>query len=269
MQNYNSKFKIENYDNDKLMIRPSGDKEELELYEDLHGSYILNSKDLCLIKHLDKLVKAGVSSFKIEGRTKSDYYVGLVTGAYRKALETVVDKGLKKIQKRKIINYLHKELEEKTYHRGFTTGFLFDEGRFAQNLNKSHIIPNWEFCGQIMRSKKVEVRSKKIDSPLERGGRAQARPERVMLCNTKLKINNKYLVYIKIHNSLFAGDNIEIIMPYYDIIRLKIRKTVDAKTGEEIKEAHGGKGQIVMIESEVEIPEYSLVRRKLEVRIKK
>ena len=51
------------------------------------GSYILNAKDMCMIEHMDKLVKAGISSFKIEGRAKSFYYVAVVTNAYRQALD--------------------------------------------------------------------------------------------------------------------------------------------------------------------------------------
>ncbi len=72
----------------------------------------------------------------------------------------------------------------------------------------------------------------------------------------------KFLNNIKIHNSLKIGDEIEIVMPFYDIIKMKAEKMVDAKTGEELKEAHGGQGKTVIIESNVEISEYSVLRRK-------
>ena len=55
--------------------------------EDERGSYILNAKDLCMIEHVDKLAAAGISSFKIEGRAKSSYYVSVVTNAYRNAVD--------------------------------------------------------------------------------------------------------------------------------------------------------------------------------------
>ena len=55
--------------------------------EDDKGSYILNAKDMCMIEHLDKLAKAGVTSFKIEGRAKSAYYVSVITNAYRCAVD--------------------------------------------------------------------------------------------------------------------------------------------------------------------------------------
>ena len=54
--------------------------------EDQHGTYIMNSKDLCMIEHLPELLEAGISSLKIEGRNKSEYYVAIVVNAYRKAL---------------------------------------------------------------------------------------------------------------------------------------------------------------------------------------
>lgn len=55
--------------------------------EEGHYSYILNAKDLCLIEYLDKLAKAGVHSFKIEGRAKSAYYTAVTAGAYRAATD--------------------------------------------------------------------------------------------------------------------------------------------------------------------------------------
>ena len=55
--------------------------------EDQHGTYIMNSKDLCMIEHLPELLEAGISSLKIEGRNKSEYYVAIVVNAYRKAID--------------------------------------------------------------------------------------------------------------------------------------------------------------------------------------
>jgi putative protease len=64
-----------------------------EIVEEENGTYILNSKDLCLIRYLDRLAQAGVSSFKIEGRAKSVYYQSLVSGSYRRAIDSLVLKG--------------------------------------------------------------------------------------------------------------------------------------------------------------------------------
>ncbi|MBQ9913138.1 MAG: U32 family peptidase [Clostridia bacterium] len=57
------------------------------VYEGDGGTYILNSKDMCMIEHIPEMIKAGITSFKIEGRAKSDYYVSVVTNAYRKAID--------------------------------------------------------------------------------------------------------------------------------------------------------------------------------------
>ena len=57
------------------------------VFEDEKGTYILNAKDMCMIEHLDKLAKAGIKSFKIEGRAKSAYYVSVITNAYRMSVD--------------------------------------------------------------------------------------------------------------------------------------------------------------------------------------
>lgn len=61
--------------------------EYMPIDEDSTGTYIMNSKDMCMIEHIPDLVKAGISSFKIEGRAKSAYYTSVVTNAYREAID--------------------------------------------------------------------------------------------------------------------------------------------------------------------------------------
>ncbi len=97
----------------KYFIREENREDEYEVEEDERGTYILNSKDMCLIDHIDKLKAAGIASLKIEGRMKSDYYVASVVNAYRRALDGFDD-----------FDVLHEELE-KTSHRRYTTGFYF------------------------------------------------------------------------------------------------------------------------------------------------
>lgn len=100
-------------------------QQSLELYEDKEGSYLLNSKDLNMLSYLDKLVSSGVSSFKIEGRMKSPYYLATVVNAYRRALKNPSPKE---------IELLQRELD-KASHRSYTTGFYFEEEQkqFYQN----------------------------------------------------------------------------------------------------------------------------------------
>ncbi|MBE6903963.1 MAG: U32 family peptidase [Ruminococcaceae bacterium] len=61
--------------------------EYMPVFEDENGTFILNSKDLCMIEHIDKLAECGITSFKIEGRVKSEFYVATITAAYRRAID--------------------------------------------------------------------------------------------------------------------------------------------------------------------------------------
>jgi len=103
---------------DKVMLleetkRPG---EYMEAFEDEHGTYIMNSKDLRAVQHIERMVKMGVHSLKIEGRTKSHYYVARTAQVYRKAIDDAVagrpfDKSLM-------------DTLESLAHRGYTEGFL-------------------------------------------------------------------------------------------------------------------------------------------------
>ncbi len=88
--------------------------------EDSDGTYLYNSRDLCMIEHIPELVKAGVSSFKIEGRAKSAYYTAVTTNAYRKALDCYFEQG----DPFTLPSWI-KEETEKISHREYSTGFWF------------------------------------------------------------------------------------------------------------------------------------------------
>lgn len=109
-----------------LIEKSRGDA--LRIEEDERGTYLLSSKDLRMIEHLDKLIKAGVSSFKIEGRIKSEYYVAGIVNAYRRALDDVLQG--------KPFNKLLLDETEKVSHRGYTTGFFFGEKGSATGEKK-------------------------------------------------------------------------------------------------------------------------------------
>ncbi|MCK4744493.1 U32 family peptidase C-terminal domain-containing protein [Candidatus Parcubacteria bacterium] len=116
--------------------------------EDRSGSYILNSKDLCLIKYLDDLKKAGVSSFKIEGRAKSVFYIAMVCKIYREATDLGSNKN-KKVE----LNKLYAELQTLT-HRDYTAGFLLGNDEAKQKYDASHKISNYQFVGEIVKKAK-------------------------------------------------------------------------------------------------------------------
>lgn len=109
--------------------------EQFDITEDSRGTYIFNSKDLCLIEHVDKVYEAGVNSFKIEGRMKSPYYVATVINAYRRAIDYMFE--CKKENKEyKCPEELLKELS-KASHRKYTTGFMIESNEVTQNYESA------------------------------------------------------------------------------------------------------------------------------------
>lgn len=92
--------------------------EYFEITED-GGTYILNSRDLCMIEHIPELMDAGICSFKIEGRMKSAYYTAAVTNAYRHAIDAAIEG--------RPLEGLWVEETEKFSHRPYSTGFYFGQ----------------------------------------------------------------------------------------------------------------------------------------------
>lgn len=119
----------------------TGDYYDIE--EDNRGTYILNSKDMCMIEHIDKLRDAGVVSFKIEGRMKSPYYVATVVNAYCRAIDL-----MNSTQNYSCPQELKDELE-KASHRRYTTGFfLHDENK--ECLESSMPVQTHEFMAVVL-----------------------------------------------------------------------------------------------------------------------
>lgn len=113
--------------------------------EDSHGSYILNSRDLCMIDHLPELIDAGVTSLKVEGRMKSMYYVATVISAYRAALDSYLED-----PENYQYNRHHYEELCKASHREFTHGFYFNKPTDRdQNYLTSDYIREYSFIGLI------------------------------------------------------------------------------------------------------------------------
>ena len=100
--------------------------EYFPVFENERGTFIYNSKDLCMIEHIPELVKAGISSFKIEGRVKSEYYVATITKAYRDAIDACFN-GEEYNEK------IGTELT-KVSHREYTKGFFFGKPDANQQL---------------------------------------------------------------------------------------------------------------------------------------
>lgn len=128
-----------------VMLEEAGRPGELmPTFEDEHGTYIMNSKDLRAIQHVDRLTKMGVHSLKIEGRTKSFYYCARTAQTYRKAIDDAI--AGKPFDQRLMFDL------ENLAHRGYTEGFLrrhtHDE---YQNYEYGHSISTQQqFCGEVL-----------------------------------------------------------------------------------------------------------------------
>ena len=109
----------------------------MPIYQEGEGSYILNSKDMCMVRHLPELLRAGVTSLKIEGRAKSSYYVAVTTNAYRWALDE-----LEQHPDTPVSPWIVEELD-KISHRPYSTGFYLG-GEPGQETVQGGYVRNYE-----------------------------------------------------------------------------------------------------------------------------
>ncbi len=116
----------------------------MPIIEEPEGTYILNARDMCMIDHLDKLAEAGVTSFKIEGRAKSAYYVSVITNAYRMAM----DYYLAHPQDYKLPKEIRDEVF-KVSHRKYCTGFFFGHPNACQYYESGGYIRTCDVVGII------------------------------------------------------------------------------------------------------------------------
>ena len=113
--------------------------EYFPVFEDEKGTYILNSRDMCMIDHLDDLMDAGVDCIKIEGRAKSAYYAAIVTGAYRHCIDDIAAG--------RPLDPVWREEVERVSHRIYSTGFYY--GQPGQYVENSRYIRQWQICAIV------------------------------------------------------------------------------------------------------------------------
>lgn len=165
------------------LVEETRPNEFLEINQDGRGSHILSPKDLCLVKQLPELIDAGIDSFKVEGRTKSLYYVSAVAKAYRQAIDEVVKNPSVDLEKYFI------ELQ-KVGNRGYTTGFaLGDNNGESYSYDISKGLAGADFLCEFQA----------IDPP-------------PALTGTLPHGEGNYFP-VKIKNKMLVGDEVEIITP--------------------------------------------------------
>ena len=191
---------------------------------DENGTYILSSKDLCLIKEIPQIIEMGVDSLKIEGRLKTEYYLASVVNVYRNA----IDDYMTNPEGYDYTKYL-KELE-KVKTRGLTTFYFNDRNnKDFQEYEGKQYNPDYEFGGKILEDKSANSR-----------------------------------VLIEIKNKLSVGDTLELIIPNeIKPQAFTIEKLYDSETNEEISTVNPGKqGQTVILEIPFEVKKGWILRRK-------
>ena len=120
--------------------------EYMPVYENERGTYIFNSKDLCMIEHIPELMEAGIDSFKIEGRMKTALYVATVARTYRKAID---DYKKDPALYRSNLEWYKEEIGKCTY-REFTTGFYFGKpDETTQIYDNSTYVKNYTYLGTV------------------------------------------------------------------------------------------------------------------------
>ena len=137
------------------VVEETRPNDKFDLIEDNRGTYIFNSKDLCLVDHIDKVYYAGVNSFKVEGRMKSPYYVATVINTYRRAIDYMLE-----CKKQNKPYSLPKELSgelEKASHRKYTTGFMIADPNGTQNLETSIQEQDSKFMAIVLKTESGKI----------------------------------------------------------------------------------------------------------------
>ena len=191
--------------------------------EDERGTYILNSRDLCMIEHLPEIIESGIMSAKIEGRMKSVFYVATIVHAYRKAIDAYfADPENYEFNP----EWMH-ELK-KVSHREFTTGFYFDKPTNKdQNYQTSAYTRDYSFVG-IVRSYDEET---------------------------------GYAV-VEQRNKMSVGEEIEIFGPDIEFFAMDITEMYDHESGESIESAPHPQQMIKMKMDRPVKPDYILRKKK-------
>ena len=167
--------------------------EYMPVFENDRGTFLYNSKDLCMVEYIPELIKAGINSFKIEGRVKNELYVATVVGAYRRA----IDAYLNNPENFKVDSTILEDLE-KVSHREYTTGFYFNKPDENNQLYTSNTyIQDYTIVGVVK------------DYDIKTG-----------------------IATIEQRNRFFKGDEIEVIRPFDSSFAFKADYMTDGDDNE-------------------------------------
>ena len=192
----------------------------LKIEEDNSGTYLLNSKDLCMIEHIPELIEAGVDSLKIEGRMKSLYYTSVVTKIYREA----IDRYYKDPDSYCFVESWRDELM-KVNHRGYTTGFYFNSPpQNSQLYDHTAKRCNYQVIGIVCRNNdndkiKIEIRNR-----ISCGDSLEIVSKSTEFCIAKIMAlwNRKQESVDTLHPGVLGYLKADKLLKPFDIIRKRI-----------------------------------------------
>jgi putative protease len=198
--------------------------EYMPIVEEERGTYIFNSKDLCMIQHIDELDEAGIYSLKIEGRIKTAFYVGTVIRAYREAIDDYLKSPELYHSK---LDYYIEEVSKASY-RGYTTGFYYGKpGKNEQIYTNSSYIRTYDFIGMV------------LDYDAEKG-----------------------IATIEQRNKFVVGDEVEFMRHSGEVFTQVIKEMYD-EDGNEITQAPHAQ-QIIKLKVDKEVQPYDMMRKEME-----
>ena len=198
------RWKYEVRDREFDLIESERPDEKFSIMENERGTYIFNSKDLCMIEHIDDLLDAGIDSFKVEGRMKSELYIATVARVYRKAIDDYIE-SLDKYKNN--IEEYKSEIRKCTY-REYTTGFFYG-------------YPN-------------------VDSQIYDNNTYVSGAKLLAIVD---KVDGEYF-YFEQKNKFSVSDTVEIMSKDFKNIKIKILEMYDAETGEAIESCPHSKQKV-------------------------
>ena len=204
--------------------------EYMPVYEDERGTFIFNSKDLCMIEYLPEFLQCGVGSLKIEGRMKSEFYTAVTVRAYRIAIDACAKDPAAYAANDTLKKQLLSELCAVS-HRDYSTGFYLG-GRGMQIYKSSSYVRDTDFIGVAERYEKLP----------EHG-------------------ENAFFAEIRLRGAFQEGDNLEFVIPDCETIQIACVTRLENENGERIGRAANAMMK-VRVYLPFAVPEGSIVRRR-------
>ena len=215
------------------LLEESRPNQYFPIEEDARGTYILNSRDLCLYEHLEEILSSGITSLKIEGRMKSVYYVANTTRVYKTTLK-LLKEGIKPP------SWLREELD-KISHRQYTTGFFSGSSSLTtQYYESSNYIRDYQYLGEI-----IDVLPPSISHYGEQDN----------------SVSQKHTTAINVKSKFCRGERIEIIYPDYRQDKIITVDEIYSPEDESINETKPN--QIVKLKTNEELFRYGILRKRI------